>query len=79
MPGPVRFPRRLEARLDARGRLTLPREIRRMLGLGPGQKLLFRVEEGEIRAVTPQALLLPQRRARLALQARRDAPKSPAP
>ena len=47
MPSPPRFPRRLEARLDARGRLTLPRELRRLLGLAPGQKLLFRLEGEE--------------------------------
>lgn len=74
MPRPPRFTRRLEARLDARGRLTLPRELRKLLGLGPGQKLLFRLEGEEIRAVTPQALLTPLRRARLALLAGRQRP-----
>jgi AbrB family looped-hinge helix DNA binding protein len=34
--------------IDKRGRITLPREIRRRLGLSPGDRLDFVVEEGQI-------------------------------
>lgn len=37
--------------MDDRGRLLLPAEVRRRLGLGPGAALLLEVEDGIIRLV----------------------------
>lgn len=39
-------------RLGDRGRLVLPAEIRRTLGLEPGDELLARVEDDEIRLIS---------------------------
>lgn len=44
-PGPE------ELTVDDRGRLLLPAEVRRRLGLGPGAALLLEVEDGTIRLV----------------------------
>lgn len=40
-----------ELTVDDRGRLLLPAEVRRRLGLGPGAALLLEVEDGTIRLV----------------------------
>jgi antitoxin PrlF len=39
------------ATVTERGQLTLPAEVRRLLGVGPNQKVAFLIEEGEIRLV----------------------------
>jgi len=38
----------LEVRLDERGRVTIPREIRDKLGLKPGERLLVKVQGNSI-------------------------------
>ena len=37
-----------EVRLDERGRITIPREIRNRLGLKPGERLLIKVQDNNI-------------------------------
>jgi AbrB family looped-hinge helix DNA binding protein len=64
MSRPLRHPQRLEARVDAKGRVTLPKALRQRLGILPGQALLFRVEGEEIRAVTPRGLIRQMQAAR---------------
>ena len=43
---------RMEARVSTRGRVTIPIELRRRLGIKPGTKLIVREEEGRIVAMT---------------------------
>jgi AbrB family looped-hinge helix DNA binding protein len=58
------------ARVDAKGRITLPMALRRELGILPGQKLLLRRVGEELHAIAADALLRRQRAARQALRAR---------
>lgn len=37
-----------ERRVDAKGRITIPREIRERLGIDPGEQVTIGVEDGEI-------------------------------
>lgn len=70
-------PAALRARVDAKGRITLPKPLRLRLGLGPGTVLLLRADGDELRATTPRALFDAQRAARQALRRRlgdRDLP-----
>ncbi|MCB4822714.1 AbrB/MazE/SpoVT family DNA-binding domain-containing protein [Roseicella aerolata] len=60
----------LRARMDAKGRITVPKALRTRLGLTPGSQLLLQAEGEELRGVTPPALLRRLRGARLALQRR---------
>jgi AbrB family looped-hinge helix DNA binding protein len=39
------------------GRIVIPADLRRALGVGVGDELLLRVEDGELRAVTGRAAL----------------------
>jgi AbrB family looped-hinge helix DNA binding protein len=39
---------RYEAKVSSRGRLTVPREVRRALGIGPGDKVAFEITESGI-------------------------------
>lgn len=55
------------ARLDAKGRVTIPKEMREALGIAPGAELLLQVVEGELRVVTPRVALGRLRAARDAL------------
>ena len=43
---------RMEARVGTRGRVTIPIEIRRRLGIRPGMRLIVREEEGQIAVMT---------------------------
>lgn len=63
-------PRMLRARVDARGRITLPKPLRMQLGLTPGSQVLLQADGEELRGVTPPALLRRLRGARLALRRR---------
>lgn len=63
-------PRMLRARVDAKGRITVPKALRTQLGLTPGSQVLLRAEGEELRGVTPPALLRRLRGARVALQRR---------
>lgn len=38
-----------KATLSSKGQITIPREVREQLGLSVGDKLLFEVEDGDIR------------------------------
>ncbi|MFH1176703.1 MAG: AbrB/MazE/SpoVT family DNA-binding domain-containing protein [Acidobacteriota bacterium] len=43
--------------LGEAGRLVIPVEYRRALGLGPGDEVLLVLEEGELRLLTPERAL----------------------
>ncbi len=60
----------LRARVDAKGRITLPKALRSRLGLTPGTLVLLSAEGEELRGIAPRALMGRQRGARLALRAR---------
>ena len=51
------MPKQLLVQLGKRGQLTLPAEVRRALGLKPGDALAVRLEEG--RVVLEPAVVLP--------------------
>ncbi len=51
------MPKQLLVQLGKRGQLTLPSEVRRALGLKPGDALAVRLEEG--RVVLEPAVVLP--------------------
>jgi len=38
-----------QARITSKGQITVPRDIRRTLGVRPGDRLLFEVDEGGVR------------------------------
>lgn len=38
-----------QARITSKGQITVPHEIRRSLGVGPGDKLLFEQDGSEVR------------------------------
>ena len=40
---------RKQARITSKGQITVPRDIRRTLGVRPGDRLLFEVDEGGVR------------------------------
>jgi AbrB family looped-hinge helix DNA binding protein len=63
-------PRMLRARVDAKGRITLPKPLRTRLGLTPGTTVLLAAEGEELRGIAPRALLGRLRGARLSLQRR---------
>jgi AbrB family looped-hinge helix DNA binding protein len=42
----------MDARMDARGRVTIPAEIRRKFGIKPSTKLIVREEEGRLVVMT---------------------------
>ncbi|WP_207191672.1 AbrB/MazE/SpoVT family DNA-binding domain-containing protein [Paracraurococcus ruber] len=63
-------PRLLRARVDAKGRITLPKTLRTQLGMVPGSQVLLKAEGEELHAITPPALLRRLRGARIALQRR---------
>lgn len=69
-PRETRPHRPTAARVDAKGRITLPMALRRALGILPGQTLLLRRVGEELHVVAPDTLLRRQRAARLALRAR---------
>ena len=70
MPKLSNAPRMLRARVDAKGRITLPKALRTQLGLTPGSQVLLRAEGEELRGLTPPALLRRLRGARHSLRRR---------
>ena len=42
----------MEAKMDSRGRVTLPIELRRKFGIEPGMRLIVREEEGRVVVMT---------------------------
>ena len=63
-------PRMLRARIDARGRVTIPKALRLQLGLTPGTPMLLRAAGEGLHAIAAPALLRRLRGARLGLQRR---------
>ena len=58
----------LRARVDAKGRITLPKALRLELGLTPGTTVLLASDGEELRAILPRSLTTRMRAAQLALQ-----------
>ena len=46
----------VSATLTSKGQLTLPKEIRAALGVGPGDRLAFRLHEDGVVTVEPEKL-----------------------
>ena len=44
----------IKAKMGDNGRVLIPVEYRKMLGLNPGDELILILEEGEIRLLTPK-------------------------
>ena len=63
-------PRMLRARVDAKGRITVPKALRLRLGLMPGSQLLLRAAGEELHGITAPALLRRLRGARQGLRRR---------
>jgi AbrB family looped-hinge helix DNA binding protein len=47
----------IRAKIGEGGRIVIPANIRRAMGVGVGDELLLRVEDGELRAATRRAAL----------------------
>jgi AbrB family looped-hinge helix DNA binding protein len=47
----------LRAKIGQGGRIVIPADLRKALGVGVGDELLLRVEDGELRAATRRAAL----------------------
>ena|GEM_PF-6689677 len=67
-----RAPRGFRARVDAKGRVTIPKALRVRLGLARETVVLLRAEGEELRATTAPALLRSMRAARVSLRRRLD-------
>jgi AbrB family looped-hinge helix DNA binding protein len=63
-------PRMLRARMDAKGRITVPKALRLRLGLMPGSQLLLRAAGEELHGIAAPALLRRLRGARQGLRGR---------
>jgi AbrB family looped-hinge helix DNA binding protein len=63
-------PRMLRARVDAKGRITVPKALRLQLGLTPGTQILLQATGEELRAIGAPALLRRLRGARQGLRRR---------
>lgn len=46
-----------EVQLGEKGRVVIPLEVRRVLEAGPGDKVMFIVENGEVKLMTRRALV----------------------
>ena len=51
-----------KAKLNANGRVVIPAPMRKALGLRPGDELIMRIEEGELRLSTRRQALARARR-----------------
>src|SRR4051794_19503436 len=47
--GTVLMTRELFSKLTTRGRVTIPQEVRRLLGVTPGDRVVFLVDGGQVR------------------------------
>jgi len=47
----------MRTRIGPGGRLVIPAPYRRLLGLRPGDEVIVRVEEGQLRILTPRQAL----------------------
>ena len=54
------------AKITSKGRITIPRQVRAKLGVGPGDRLAFEFDEGGLLRVTPARKPLPPLRGFLA-------------
>ena len=57
MPRMANAPRMLRARMDAKGRITVPKALRLQLGLTPGSQVLLRAAGEELHGIAAPALL----------------------
>lgn len=48
----------IDTRLSSEGRVVVPAAVRTVLGIGPGDRVRFVVEDGEVRLVTAKSLLV---------------------
>ena len=72
MPRLPNAPRMLRARVDAKGRITLPKALRMQLGLGAGSQVLLRAAGEELHGIAAPALMRRLRGARQGLRRRLD-------
>jgi AbrB family looped-hinge helix DNA binding protein len=63
-------PRMLRARVDAKGRFTVPKALRLQLGLTSGSQILLQAAGEELRGIAAPALLRRRRGARQGLHRR---------
>lgn len=63
-------PQPMRARIDAKGRITLPKPLRMALGLTPGATVLLKIDGEAFQAVLPATLLRQMRASRQSLQRR---------
>jgi len=54
------------AKITSKGRITVPRQVRARLAVGPGDRLAFEFDEGGLLRVTPVRKPLPPLRGLLA-------------
>lgn len=50
--------RDIDTKLSSEGRVVIPAAVRAALGVGPGDRVRFVVEDGEVKLVTAKSLLL---------------------
>ena len=60
----------VDAKADAKGRVTIPKDVRAALGAARGGKVTFIVENGEIRVVNAALRALSELQARLGAAAK---------
>lgn len=60
----------LESTLTSKGQTTLPKEVREALGLKPGDRVRYRLGDGEVRLVRPRDVRLLRGAARYEGRAR---------
>ncbi|MFC7475302.1 AbrB/MazE/SpoVT family DNA-binding domain-containing protein [Dankookia sp. GCM10030260] len=70
MPKLPNAPRMLRARMDAKGRITVPKALRMQLGLMPGSQVLLRAAGEELHGIATPSLLRRLRGARQGLRRR---------
>lgn len=63
-------PQSLRTRVDAKGRITLPKPLRTALGMTPGATVLLKIDGETFQAVLPATLMRQMRSARQSLQRR---------
>ena len=64
----------LDVKVDSKGRITIPKDVRAALGAAKGGKVTFIVENDEIRVVNAALHALTQLQARLNGEAKRAFP-----
>jgi antitoxin PrlF len=49
--------RQIMGSITGRGQVTLPAEVRRLLGVQPGEKVIFEIDGNQVRLLRPQFTL----------------------